>query len=89
MGSFDINALATEAGETVIWLSRYVAQPWTVYQLLIVAGCFALAYLLSLRIEPVLEERARKIKGNPRLLRVISAFMRRTEWVLLDRKSVV
>ncbi len=82
MGSFDINALATEAGETVIWLSRYVAQPWTVYQLLIVAGCFALAYLLSLRIEPVLEERARKIKGNPRLLRVISAFMRRTEWVL-------
>jgi len=82
MGSFDFNALAAQAIETVNWLSRYLAQPWTVYQLLIVAGCFALAYLLSLRIEPALEERARKIKGNPRLLRVISAFMRRTEWVL-------
>jgi small-conductance mechanosensitive channel len=82
MGSIDFSALAAQANETVTFLSRYLTQPWTVYQLLIVAGCFALAYLLSLRIEPALEERARRIKGNPRLLRVISAFMRRSEWVL-------
>ncbi|MBO6639377.1 MAG: mechanosensitive ion channel family protein [Roseitalea sp.] len=82
MGSFDFNALAVQANETAAWLARYLAQPWTVVQLLIIAACFGLAYLLSLRIEPALEERARKIKGNPRLLRVISAFMRRTEWVL-------
>jgi small-conductance mechanosensitive channel len=60
----------------------YVAQPWTFYQFAIIAACFGLAYLLSLKIEPALEERARRIKGNPGLLRVIVAFLRRTEWVM-------
>jgi small-conductance mechanosensitive channel len=63
-------------------LQGYVAQPWTLYQFLIIAACFGVAYLLSLKIEPALEERARQIKGNPGLLRVIIAFMRRTEWVI-------
>ncbi|MFZ2100947.1 MAG: mechanosensitive ion channel domain-containing protein [Oricola sp.] len=66
----------------VHWVGGYVAQPWTLYQLLIIAACFGVAYLLSLRIEPALEERARRIKGNPGLLRVVIAFMRRTEWVM-------
>jgi small-conductance mechanosensitive channel len=63
-------------------LQGYFAQPWTFYQFGIIAACFGLAYLLSLKIEPALEERARRIKGNPGLLRVIVAFLRRTEWVM-------
>jgi len=82
MRSYDV----TEWGEWLMAFFRqlegYIAQPWTLYQFLIIAACFGLAYLLSLRIEPALEERARRIKGNPGLLRVVIAFMRRTEWVM-------
>jgi small-conductance mechanosensitive channel len=75
--------------EWLLWLEAlfvraqgYFAQPWTFYQFFIIAAAFGVAYLLSLKIEPALEERARRIKGNPGLLRVVIAFMRRSEWVL-------
>ncbi|OCW57310.1 mechanosensitive ion channel protein [Hoeflea olei] len=59
----------------------YFAQPWTYYQIAIVAGCYLVAWLISLKVEPWLEDRARAIKGKPGLLRVIIAFMRRINWV--------
>jgi small-conductance mechanosensitive channel len=82
MGSSNIGAWINWIETFAVRAQGYFAQPWTLYQFLIIAACFGVAYLLSLRIEPVLEERARQIKGNPGLLRVIIAVMRRTEWVL-------
>lgn len=38
---------------------------------------------LASRTEPALEAKARRIKGNPDLLRVIIAFMRRLKWLFL------
>lgn len=63
-------------------ITAYVFRPWTLYQLLIIAGSYAVALLLSRKIEPVLEERARRIKQNPGLLRIVIALLRRTEWIL-------
>ncbi|WP_417416248.1 mechanosensitive ion channel family protein [Hoeflea sp.] len=60
----------------------YFAQPWTFYQIAIIAACYVAAWLISLKLEPWLEERARTIKGNPGLLRVIVSFMRRINWVI-------
>ncbi|WP_412049726.1 mechanosensitive ion channel family protein [Hoeflea sp. Naph1] len=60
----------------------YVVQPWTFYQLLIIAACYGAAWAISLKVEPWLEVRARTIKGKPGLLRVIIAVMRRIDWVL-------
>jgi small-conductance mechanosensitive channel len=82
MGSVDANDWLDWIVAFAHRVQGYIAQPWTFYQFAIIAACFAVAYLLSLRIEPALEARARRIKGNPGLLRVIVAFMRRTEWVL-------
>ena len=82
MESYDITEWGQRLGDLLRFLQGYVAQPWTLYQFLIIVACFGVAYLLSLKIEPALEERARLIKGNPGLLRVIIAFMRRTEWVM-------
>ena len=72
-----------------VWLAsswqtatNYVLRPWTLYQLLIIAACFAAALLLSRWFEPVLESRARRIKGYPGLLRIIIALLRRSEWIL-------
>ncbi len=59
----------------------YLGRPWSAYQLGIIVICFGVAWFLSTKLEPVLEARARTIKGNPGLLRVIVAFMRRLEWV--------
>ncbi len=63
-------------------LSAYIGRSWTVYQLAIIAACFGLALVMSWRIEPWLEAHARTIKGNPGLLRVVIALLRRTEWIL-------
>lgn len=63
-------------------LTDYVFRPWTFYQLLIIVSAYILALLLSKKIEPALEERARQIKRNPGLLRIVIALLRRTEWIL-------
>ena len=60
----------------------YFAQPWTFYQIGIIAACYLLAWLISVKVEPWLENRARAIKGKPGLLRVIISFMRRINWVI-------
>ncbi|QKV18806.1 mechanosensitive ion channel family protein [Oricola thermophila] len=82
MGSFEASDWLDLFPAFADRVQGYLAQPWTFYQFAIIAACFGLAYALSLRIEPALETRARRIKGNPGLLRVIVAFMRRTEWVM-------
>jgi small-conductance mechanosensitive channel len=65
------------------WLQTFVLNEWTLYQFaLIVVGYFVSGFLAK-RIEPALEARARTIKGNPDLLRVIIAFMRRLRWLFL------
>ncbi|MBA69500.1 MAG: mechanosensitive ion channel protein [Rhizobiales bacterium] len=82
MGEIDLDNALVESQQAAQSLWQYLSQPWTLYQLIIIVGCFLVGWLLSLRIEPALEERARRIKGNPGLLRVIIAFMRRTEWAM-------
>jgi small-conductance mechanosensitive channel len=59
----------------------YVRQPAILVQLAIIAIAFPIAWLLSKRVEPALEARARKISGMPGLMRVLIAFLRRFEWV--------
>lgn len=82
MDSIDIPGFAQTA--LTFWgtAKAYFAQPWTFYQILIVALCFAVGWLVSRKLEPWLESRARTIKGKPGLLRVVIAVMRRTHWVL-------
>lgn len=82
MDSIDIPATAQTL--VTFWdkTSAYLAQPWTFYQILILAGCYAAGWLISRRVEPWLEDRARTIKGKPGLLRVIIAVMRRTHWII-------
>ncbi len=82
MGEVDLDNALVESQQAALTIWQYLSQPWTLYQLLIIASCFLVGWMLSRRIEPALEEWARSIKGNPGLLRVIIAFMRRTEWVL-------
>lgn len=82
MGEIDLNRMIVEGRQAAESIWQYLSQPWTLYQIVIIIVCFLIAWLLSLTIEPALEERARRIKGNPGLLRVIIAFMRRTDWAL-------
>ncbi|MDF1609637.1 mechanosensitive ion channel [Hoeflea sp. YIM 152468] len=82
MDSIDIPDLAQAL--VIFWgtAKAYFAQPWTFYQILIVALCYATGWLISRKVEPWLESRARTIKGKPGLLRVIIAVMRRSHWVI-------
>jgi small-conductance mechanosensitive channel len=69
--------------ELEAWLRTFVLSEWTLYQLAIIAVGFVFSSFLASRTEPVFEARARRIKGNPDLLRVIIAFMRRLRWLYL------
>jgi small-conductance mechanosensitive channel len=73
----DIIARVTEAGSLSY---RYISQPATLYQIAIIAITFLAALLLSRRVEPRLEARARNIRGDPSLLRMVIALLRRLEW---------
>ncbi|TCU16988.1 mechanosensitive ion channel-like protein [Rhizobium sullae] len=65
------------------WLQAFLLNEWTLYQSALIVAGYLLSGWLAKRIEPALESRARTIKGNPDLLRVIIAFMRRTRWLFL------
>ncbi|WP_331375821.1 mechanosensitive ion channel family protein [Sinorhizobium chiapasense] len=65
------------------WLQTALLNEWTVYQSVVIVTGYLFCGFLAKRIEPVLETRARTIKGNPDLLRVIIAFMRRLRWLFL------
>ncbi|MBO6719689.1 MAG: mechanosensitive ion channel [Rhizobiaceae bacterium] len=60
----------------------YTAEPWFLYQLIIIAILFGLARYGARRLEPRLEQRARAIRGHPGLLRLVAATLRRIDWVL-------
>ncbi len=71
--------------ELLAWASRwfdYAVTPWFFYQAAIIVTLFLVAKLAAQRIEPLVENRARQIKGHPGLLRVVVALLRRTDWIL-------
>ncbi|WP_034816564.1 mechanosensitive ion channel family protein [Ensifer sp. BR816] len=68
---------------TEVWLQRFVLNEWTLYQCAVIVVGYFVCGLLAKRLEPALEARARTIRGNPDLLRVIIAFMRRLKWLFL------
>lgn len=73
-----ITAFALNFGQLAL---NYLQSPEVLTQLGIIVAMFLPALLLSRRVEPFFEERARNIKGMPGLLRVIVAFLRRFEWL--------
>ena len=73
-----LQARALEYGQIVF---DYVSRPEILYQAGIIILLYFPALFISWRVEPLLEERARKIKGYKGLLRVIVAFLRRLEWL--------
>lgn len=62
----------------------YVAQPWFLYQIIIIAVLYAAAFVLGKPLESRLEAWARGIKGHPGVLRMIVALMRRVNWLLFS-----
>ena len=64
----NLGALAAKYLELTV---DYLTQTEVWVQLAIIAIMFLPALLLSRRIEPWLEDRARKIKGMPGLLRIV------------------
>ena len=68
--------------ESLVWARGwldYAATPWFLYQTAIIVALFLAAKLAARRIEPLVESRARQIKGHPGLLRVVVALLRRTD----------
>lgn len=76
-----IRTIATEYAETVI---GYISQPAILIQLGIIVLLFLPAALIARRLEPVLEERARRIRNMPGLLRLIVALLRRLRWLFFS-----
>ena len=74
----ELTELATRYIDIVV---DTMSRPEILYQLGIIVVLFLPSWLLSTRVEPKLEERARTIKGMPGVLRVVVSFLRRLEWL--------
>ncbi len=74
----ELTALATRYYDIVV---DFLSRPEILYQLGIIAVLFLPSWLLSTRVEPKLEARARTIRGMPGVLRVVVSFLRRLEWL--------
>ncbi|MGR6431184.1 mechanosensitive ion channel family protein [Rhizobium sp. PAMB 3174] len=65
------------------WADIFVLSRWGAYQFAIIVGGYIFGLVLGRYTEPIFEAKARQIKGNPDLLRVIVAFMRRLKWMFM------
>ncbi|MBW6424888.1 mechanosensitive ion channel [Rhizobium sp. XQZ8] len=75
--------LSITSDRALAWLKAILINEWTAIQIVVIALVFAISTLLARRIEPFFEGRARNIRGNPDLLRVAIAFLRRLRWLFL------
>jgi small-conductance mechanosensitive channel len=79
-----LERLSAEVLAALDGVIEYLNDPAILYQFLIIVVLFLPAWLLSLRVEPKLEARARLIRGRRKLLRFIVAFLRRMEWLFFS-----
>ncbi|MDJ0916966.1 MAG: mechanosensitive ion channel [Woeseiaceae bacterium] len=77
----DTDAIIALANEYLSNSVAYLSQTAIWVQLVIMALLFGLAWIISNRVEPKVEHLARRITGMPGLLRIVSAFLRRFEWL--------
>jgi small-conductance mechanosensitive channel len=74
----ELKAQALEYWEIAV---EYVSHPELLFQVGLIVVLFLPAWFLSTRVEPLLEQQARKIRGMPGTLRIVVAFLRRMEWL--------
>lgn len=74
-----LTTYAREYGQNII---DFFSRPDVFIQLGLIVLFFIVSAVVSHRVEPRLERRAKRIRGMPGLLRFILAFLRRFEWVL-------
>ena len=77
----DTDAIIEAASQFMTEAAAFLSQTAIWGQLLLMALLFGLAIIISNRVEPILEAKARGISGMPGLLRVFAAFLRRFEWL--------
>ncbi|MDZ5697820.1 mechanosensitive ion channel family protein [Chelativorans sp. M5D2P16] len=82
MPTDDIGELATSLLDLLQQGFAQASEPWFAYQLAIILILFLSAKILSRKVEQRLDERARRVKGHPGLLRVIAALIRRADWIM-------
>lgn len=80
--TLDFANLSLTAHQLLAVVNGALSDRWLLLQIGAIIAGFPLALWLAALLEPRLEQAARRIKGNPDLLRVIIAFMRRTRWLL-------
>jgi len=81
MNEIDTNSLPVPID---LWQSllTYVGGPWFTYQLVAICVTFVVTWLLARPVSALFEARARRIKGNPRLLRLSVALLHRVHSIL-------
>jgi small-conductance mechanosensitive channel len=77
----DFEELKAQALEYWKIAVEYVSHPELLFQVGLIVVLFLPAWFLSTRVEPLLEQQARKIRGMPGTLRIVVAFLRRMEWL--------
>jgi small-conductance mechanosensitive channel len=76
-----LEQLAEQAQRYLDLAVEFFGRPEILFQLSLIVILFLPALFLSNRVEPLLEERARAIKGMPGFLRFVISFLRRLEWL--------
>ncbi|MEM6511741.1 MAG: mechanosensitive ion channel domain-containing protein [Pseudomonadota bacterium] len=60
---------------------EYLSSTAVLVQLGLIFVLFVIAHMIDRRVEPVLREKARDIKGMPGLLRILVSFLKKFEWL--------
>jgi small-conductance mechanosensitive channel len=86
---FEIRQAYQHTLQTVILWNQQGLLVWSGSQLALILGLYILAKIIARRMEPALEARARQIRDNRDLLRVIASTLRRIQWLILTALLLV
>lgn len=77
-----IDLLLARATGLVDAVQRNFAQDFTLVQIATALGAIAAGFIVARWLEPLIEQRIRRVKNWPRMLRALAVVMHRTRWLL-------
>ena len=77
----DIQELMISVRDSAISYIKYFAEPWALYQILIVVGLYLVATAMAGVVKPTFERYIRQITTRPAMLPVLVVLLNRIKWI--------
>ena len=78
----DPQEIIEQTGTNLVSAFEALTTTWALIQIGVIVGCYAVAWLTSYFLKPLLDRQLERVQSQPQLLRVLVLPVRRLQWIL-------